>query len=50
MTSTSRAIPHPFEPVKSFLAVACGEEKIELKDEWKRVFEPSDRAGERKAA
>ena len=51
MTRTSRVIPYPFKPVKSFFEVAIGNEQIELKPEWQRVFAPSDRAVEpRKAA
>lgn len=41
MTSTSRVLPYPFKPVKSFLAVACGEEKIEMKPEWADVLAAS---------
>jgi hypothetical protein len=44
-------LPHPFKPLSSFLAYAVGDEKIELKPEWQRVFAPSGRAVEsRKAA
>lgn len=50
MTSPSRVLPHPFKPVKSFLELAIGNEQIELKPEWRRVFEHSDRADRKEAA
>lgn len=51
MVSSSLVLPLPFKPLSSFLAYAAGDEKIELKPEWQRVFAPSNRAVEpRKAA
>jgi hypothetical protein len=49
MTSTSRVLPRPFIEPKSFFEVGIGSEKIQFKPEWRKVFEPSDRA-DRKAA
>jgi len=45
-------LPHPFKPLRSFLAYAVGDEKIELKPEWSgvvatpalRTVEPAERA------
>lgn len=46
MTSTHRILPHPFKPLKSFLSYAVGEEKIVIKPEWQRAYEPSRQAAE----
>lgn len=50
MTSSSRVVPRPFIEPKSFFEVGIGNEQIQFKPEWRKSFEPSDRAGERKAA
>lgn len=51
MKSPSSVLPHPFHTPKSFFEVGIGNEQIQFKPEWRKSFEPSDRAVEpRKAA
>lgn len=50
MKSSSSVLPRPFIEPKSFFEVGIGNEQIELKPEWRRVFEHSDRADRKEAA
>lgn len=41
MTTTTPLTPYPVRPIKSFLAYAVGEERIEVRPEWAGVFAPA---------
>ena len=45
-----KMIPHPFRPIRSFLAYAVGEEKVEVKPEWVGVFAPAAAVARKEAA
>jgi hypothetical protein len=50
MVSTSRVLPRPFIEPKSFFEVGIGNEQIQFKPEWRKSFEPFDRAPRKEAA